>query len=135
MKKLLENIIERLNKLKDYEKGGDCPKDGMCEGGKRCESCYSESAIDIVNEGFAEFKTFDQIEQDWIPVTDKLPKEYSYQYVWVTTIAAGRRMTRSARWELDRFNHSNGRPVQNVIAWKPYHVPAPYDPDESEVND
>lgn len=45
----IENALERLEKLKEYESSGDCPKDGMCRGGT-CNTCYTDTAIQIIKE-------------------------------------------------------------------------------------
>lgn len=51
MKEAFEKIKERLEKLKGYEANGDCPKDGMCtKKPYECTSCYSSTAIEIVNQ-------------------------------------------------------------------------------------
>lgn len=47
----MQNILERLEKLKEYERNGDCPKDGMCnKKAYECTSCYVSTAIEIVKE-------------------------------------------------------------------------------------
>lgn len=56
MQKVIDKIIERLEKLKEYEANGDCPKDGMCSKKPyECTSCYSSMAIEIVKEVAEEF--------------------------------------------------------------------------------
>ena len=45
----IENVLERLEKLKEYESSGDCPKDDLCRGGT-CETCYTDTAIQIIKE-------------------------------------------------------------------------------------
>lgn len=42
-----KRIVERLEKLAKYEESGDCPKDGMCNGGD-CKHCHFKTAIEIV---------------------------------------------------------------------------------------
>lgn len=50
-RKSMERIVERLEKLKEYEMNGDCPRDGMCDKKPyECTSCYSKTAIEIVKE-------------------------------------------------------------------------------------
>lgn len=48
-RKPVDDVLERLEALKEYEKMGDCPKDGMCDH-HNCGTCYTDSAIEIVKE-------------------------------------------------------------------------------------
>lgn len=47
-----ERIIERLERLRNYELAQDCPKDGMCDGlfCDKCTTCYTDTAIEIVKD-------------------------------------------------------------------------------------
>ena len=46
----MAKIVERLEKLRKYEKARSCPKDLMCNNAKGCEDCYTRTAIEIVKE-------------------------------------------------------------------------------------
>lgn len=51
MQNAFKEIKDKLEKLKEYEANGDCPKDGMCsENPCKCTSCYSRTAIEIVDQ-------------------------------------------------------------------------------------
>ena len=45
----VEEALERLERLREYEETGDCPKDGMCDSGN-CDTCYMDTAIQIIKE-------------------------------------------------------------------------------------
>lgn len=45
----VEEALERLERLRECEETGDCPKDGMCDGGN-CDTCYMDTAIQIIKE-------------------------------------------------------------------------------------
>lgn len=48
-RKPVDDVLERMEMMKEYEKNGDCPKDGMCDH-HNCGVCYTNSAIEIVKE-------------------------------------------------------------------------------------
>ena len=45
----VENVLEWLEKLKEYESSGDCPKDGICKSGT-CNTCYTDTALQIIKD-------------------------------------------------------------------------------------
>ena len=78
MKEVFEKIKERLEKLKEYEASGDCPKDGMCsENPCKCTSCYSRTAIEIVDQVAEEYgKDINAHSDGWIPCSERLPEKF-----------------------------------------------------------
>ena len=45
----VEKALERLMRLREYERYDDCPDDGMCDG-VNCSTCYTDTAIQIIKE-------------------------------------------------------------------------------------
>ncbi len=49
----VDRVVEQLEALQAYAIDGDCPKDGMCDGGD-CEHCHINMALEIVKKGGVE---------------------------------------------------------------------------------
>lgn len=84
---------------------------------------------------------FDRLREesdDWIPCSEKLPDvdKYSAKTYWVTMHVKdfNNYFTKSMKWNgyLKRWEQSNGKKVSNyweIVAWKEYITPEPYQPE------
>lgn len=63
----------------------------------------------------------------WIPVTERLPEDHTYQKVWITEKCPAGVYTIKGIWAYNELKHANGMSMKfPAIAWKPYTPPEPY---------
>ena len=123
MKEFIEKLIGRL------EEETDCPNCSMyCADANICGfDAMRKQAIEIVNQLAEEYKG------GWIPCNKKLPKNWEYVHATCISLIDDREP-----WVIEGFyNNIPGwkelTPMiylghAEVIAWKPYKLPAPYKP-------
>ena len=119
MKELQKRILERLENLKKYEEGKDCPKDMMCSGGN-CETCYADTAVKIVEAEFAAVTNKRMIDADeWIRKLKKIiedadapGEQIDYCYNLINEIEA-----EVSAQNIDGGNSKEGCADENVT-WK-----------------
>lgn len=122
MKEFIEKLIGRLEEreVQAYAK---------MDGGVTYQTY--RNAIEIVNQLAEEYKELfgktEQLNNDWIPVSDRLPKIESKRDVWITL--KGEYGSYRAKWHLDHFEWENGlRIKEGILAWMPNDIPEPYQP-------
>jgi len=67
----------------------------------------------------------------WIPVSERLPDEHTYQKVWITEKTPSGVNTVKGIWDYNELKHVNGMVMKyEAIAWKQYIPPEPYRSDD-----
>lgn len=101
----LENILEEIEDLQDIS-GWDLQT--------------VQGVLDTIRK---------HMNDDWIPVDDRLPeiRDYGSIKVWMTIAYPAGNATRQGFFENGRFINLNGSQIADkIIAWKPYQKPEPY---------
>ena len=137
MKEAFDKIIERLETEVEYQSskadqaGKTCAFEEITvvKAREKMAECY-EHAIEIVKEVAEEFgkDTNVRTNDDWIPFNSyNLPNKG--QKVWLSFTNEITSYVKHAWWVGTHFEWDNSRRVKETpIAWKPYDVPAPYQP-------
>lgn len=126
LEKTLQEIEERINDM--------APEARECE---EMEEYVEAEAIDHTISGLniASNIIRSHMEDDgWILVEERLPEKSRPYWVSFSTPFGG--YVRKVFWEISRVGFvwpNNGRKVKDKpYAWKPYHVPEPYQPKEGK---
>lgn len=127
---MIEKILERLEKLKMKEYNDS---DDECEYSDP-EEVYEEGRSQGRYEGFHEaIQIVQEVAHEygdgWIPYTTNGELPNNGQRVWLSFTTPYTSYVKSAWWIYDHFEWGNCKKVKDYpLAWKPYKVPAPYNP-------
>lgn len=122
----LEKILETLDKIQFF-------------GGQRAgRELWSDKQREVQDADISNFNRDIEfvrefirkhMNDDWIPVDDRLPeiRDYGSIKVWMTIAYPAGNATRQGFFENGRFININGSQIADkIIAWKPYQKPEPY---------
>ena len=121
MNKEFEQIIEKLEEIRVKQ---TCNKE-KCDTKELCRICVVDDAIEIVKQ------EAEQYNNGWIPCSEQLPKEDEKVYISTKTerVYVGVYTKRYGFEKQEGFICDDGFMWMNTaLAWKPYVLPAPYQP-------
>lgn len=113
----IEKILEEIGELRG-QAGSECTSEDHYIK-KAWEHCL-DRVVGIIRK---------HMNDDWIPVDDRLPeiRDYGSIKVWMTIAYPAGNATRQGFFENGRFINLNGSQIADkIIAWKPYQKPEPY---------
>ena len=119
----LENILEEIEQREEYLR--------EMRNVKKKEGINIDLAVGYRLDEIKEIKQIilKHMNDDWIPVDDRLPeiRGYGSIKVWMTIAYPAGNATRQGFFENGRFINLNGSQIADkIIAWKPYQKPEPY---------
>ena len=123
MQEVFEKIIERLENA-SFWTDSSFDEDGYCNDDSE-EAVYLHEAIEIVKQ------EAEQYNNGWIPCSERLPEEDEKVYISTKTerVYVGVYTKRYGFEKREGFICDDGFMWMNTaLAWKPYVLPAPYQP-------